>query len=253
MDWRTAGGPSKRTGSPDPFSRSPVLLSGCRGPHPRYVKESTIATKKVLVLGATGGTGRQVLSQALQLGNDVTVLVRSPERLTTTHDRLRVLTGSVTDDTEALAAAVSAQDVVISTLGVGNSLKSSGLIARSVPAIVRAMESQGVRRLIFTSAYGVGVTRRDVPLLPRIVIRLLLHDLYADKEAGEDDLRRSGLDWTLVHPVTLTNGPRTGRYRVGERLTLHGFPRVSRADVAHFILTQVEDRTYMRRSVLISS
>jgi putative NADH-flavin reductase len=159
----------------------------------------------------------------------------------------------VTDDGQALAAAVRGQEVVISTLGVGNSLKSHGLIARSAPAIVRAMESQGVRRLIFTSAYGVGATRRDVPLLPRILMRLLFRDLYADKEAGEEDLRRSGLDWTLVYPVTLTSGPRTGRYRIGERLTLHGFPRISRADVADFILTQIEDRTYVRKGVLISS
>jgi putative NADH-flavin reductase len=88
-------------------------------------------------------------------------------------------------------------------------------MARSVPKIVRAMESQG-------------------------------------KETGEDDLRGSLLDWTLVYPVTLTNGPRTGRYRIGERLTLHGFPTACRADVADFILTQIEDRTYLRKGVLIS-
>jgi len=210
-------------------------------------------TRKVLVLGATGGTGRAVVSQALQQGHDVVAFVRNPQRLAVTHDRLRVLTGSVTDDGQALAAAVLGQDVVISTLGVGNSLKSSGLIARSVPAVVRAMESQGVRRLIFTSAYGVGATRGDVPLLPRILMSLLFRDLYADKEAGEGDLRRSNLDWTLVYPVTLTNGPKTGRYRVGEHLALHGVPRVSRADVADFLLTRVEDRAYLRKGVLISS
>lgn len=183
-----------------------------------------MATKRILVLGATGGTGRQVVLQALEQGHEVTALVRRPERLPTPRDRVRVLTGSVTEGGQALTEGVRAQDVVISRLGVGNSLKSSGLIARSVPEIVRAMESQGVRRLIFTSAYGVGATRRDVPLLPRIMMRLLLQDLYADKEAGEEELRRSRLDWTLVYPATLTNGARTGRYRVGERLTLHGFP-----------------------------
>ena len=211
-----------------------------------------MATRRVLVLGATGGTGRQVVSQAVQQGYEVTALVRSPERLDTTVERLRVVSGSVTEDGQALSAAVRGQDAVISVLGVGNSLKSSGLIARSVPAIVRAMESQGVRRLIFTSAYGVGTTRRDVPLLPRILMRLLFRDLYSDKEAGEDELRRSNLDWTLVYPVTLTDGPRSGRYRVGERLALRGFPTVSRAEVADFLLTQIEDRTYLRKGVLIS-
>lgn len=189
----------------------------------------------------------------MQQGHEVTALVRSPQRLTAPPDRLRVLTGSVTEDGPALADAVRAQDVVISTLGVGSSLKSGGLIARSGPAIVRAMETQGVHRLIFTSAYGVGPTRRDVPLVPRLLMRLLFQDLYRDKETGEGDIRRSDLDWTLVYPVTLTDGPGTGRYRVGERLALHGIPRVARADVADFILTQTVDRTYSRNGVLISS
>jgi putative NADH-flavin reductase len=114
------------------------------------------------------------------------------------------------------------------------------------------MESQGVRRLIFTSAYGVGATQADVPLVPRILMRLLLRDLYADKAAGEDDLRRSGLAWTLVYPTTLTKGPRTGKYRVGEHLTLHGVPKISRADVADFLLSQIEDGSYTGRGVLIS-
>ena len=206
---------------------------------------------RLLVLGATGGTGQQVVSQALEGGHDVTVLVRNPQRLSTIHDRLQVLTGNVVDE-RALTDAMRAQNVVISTMGVGKSLKSSGLIARSMPAIVTAMKRHGIRRLIFTSAYGVGATRRDVPLLPRMLIRLLLRDLYADKEAGEDYLHRSDLDWTLIYPVTLTNGPITGRYRVGERLELHGLPTVSRADVAHFLVTQIGDSAYSRKGVLIS-
>lgn len=214
-----------------------------------------MATKRILVLGATGGTGQHVVSQALQQGHSVSVLVRHPERLRIESDRLRVLVGSVTDDSHALDAAARDQDVVISALGVGNSLKSGGLIARSMPAIVRAMQTASVRRLIFTSAYGVGETYRDIPLVPRMAIRTLLKDLYADKQVGEDELRRLGgdIDWTLVYPVTLSNGPRTGHYRAGERLTLHGLPRISRADVADFILTQLDDTTYWRKGVLVSS
>jgi hypothetical protein len=119
--------------------------------------------------------------------------------------------------------------------------------------IVRAMDRQGVRRLIFMSAYGVGATWKDVPILPRMLMGLLFRDLYTDKEIGDDAVRRSDLDWTLIYPVTLTNGPRTGRYRVGEHLRLRGFPTISRADVADFILTQSEDRKYLRKGVLISS
>jgi putative NADH-flavin reductase len=207
--------------------------------------------QKILVLGATGGTGREVVAQALQQGHEVTAFVRR-ERRTGLPERLRVVVGDVTDDSEALTDAIRTQDVVISTLGVGKSLKSGGLIARSVPKIVQGMERHGVTRLIFTSAYGVGATRRDVPILPRILVRLFLGDLYADKAKGEEALRHSGLDWTLVYPVTLTNGRRTGHYRVGERLTLRGLPTISRADVADFILTQVEDRAYLRKGLLIS-
>lgn len=212
-----------------------------------------MATKKLLVLGATGGTGQHILAQAISQGYEVTVVVRNPERLVAAVDSVRVLVGCVPDDASILADAVRGQDAIISTLGVSNSLKSAGLIGRSVPAIIDAMNAHGVRRLILTSAYGVGDTRRDVPLLPRLLMRLLFRDLYADKEVGEDRLRRSALDWTIVYPVTLTKGPRTGRYRAGERLSLNGFPRVSRADVADFILTQIEHRTYSRKGVLISA
>jgi putative NADH-flavin reductase len=90
-------------------------------------------------------------------------------------------------------------------------------------------------------------------LVPRLLMRLLLRDVYADKLAGDDALRRSSLDWTIVHPVTLTNGPRSGKYRVGERLALRGFPRVSRADVADFLVAQIEDRSFSRKDVLVSS
>jgi putative NADH-flavin reductase len=214
-----------------------------------------MSAKNILILGGTGGTGRLVVSQALQQGHAVTVLVRDPARLSIASNRARVIVGSVTDDAAELAQATRDQDVVISALGVGNSLKSGGLIEHSIPAIVRAMERQGVRRLIFTSAFGVRQTYRDVPLVPRVFIRTLLRDLYADKGRGEDELRRvgNGLDWTLVYPVTLTNGPRTGRYRAGERLALHGLPRISRADVADFLLTQVDDMSYLRKGVLVSS
>lgn len=211
-----------------------------------------MAANRVLVLGATGGTGLQVVSQALRRGCEVTAFVRNPQHLIIKSDQLHVCTGSLPDDGEALASAVHGQDAVISTLGVGKSLKSSGLIARSMPTIVTALESQGVRRLIFTSAYGVGDTRRDVPALPRILMRLLFRDLYSDKESGENQLRRSSLDWTIVYPVTLTNGPATAPCRVGERLALKGFPTIPRANVAAFLLAQMYDATYVRKGVLIS-
>jgi putative NADH-flavin reductase len=210
-------------------------------------------SRNVLVLGATGGTGRHVVAQALEDGHMVTTFVRDASKLSLVSDRLRVVAGSVSDDGPSLAMAIRGQDVVISTLGLGKSFKSHGLIAESTPRIVRAMESEGVRRLIFTSAFGVGETFRDVPLIPRLFIRTLLRDVYNDKKAGEAQLVSSGLDWTLVYPTGLSDGPATGQYRTGERLALRGFPGIARADVAAFLLAQIDDATYVRKRVLISS
>jgi len=209
-----------------------------------------MASRKVLVLGATGGTGRSLVEQAVEAGFSVTVLLRSPAKLPP--GSVRVVTGDLISDSAGLHAAVSGQDAVISTLGVGQSFKSGHLISQSAPVIVAAMREHGVRRLVFTSAFGVGATRRDTPLLPRVFIATLLRDVYKDKQAGEQAILTSDLDWTIVYPVGLTNGPRTSRYRVGERLSLKGFPRISRRDVAEFLLRQVEDRSYVRKGVLIA-
>jgi putative NADH-flavin reductase len=207
---------------------------------------------RVLILGATGGTGRHLVLQALAAGHDVTALVRHPERLPVGSERARVMTGDATD-AAAIRQAVQGQDVVVSVLGVGNALKSNGLITKAAPAVVDAMTQAGVRRLVWTSAYGVAETYRDVPLIPRIMIAVLLRDLYADKTAGEAAIQSSRLDWTLVHPSTLSNRPRTGGCRVGERLTMGGLPTIARADVADFLVKQIEDPSLLRKRVLISS
>ena len=211
-----------------------------------------MASKRILVLGATGGTGRQVVEQAVAAGVDVTVVVRNPAKLSTAAKSVRTLTGDLLRNTSVLTAAVAGQDAVISTLGVGQSFKPVGLIRTTAPAIVGALQQQGVSRLVFMSAFGVGATRQDTPLLPRLVIATLLRQIYADKEAGEEAILNSPLDWTIVYPVGLTDGPKTGTYRAGERLSLSGFPRISRADVADFLMKQVDDRGFVRKGVLVA-
>jgi putative NADH-flavin reductase len=179
--------------------------------------------------------------------------VRNPDRLTFAAGSIHVVKGDLLDDPSVLDAVVANQDAVISSLGVGQSFKPGGLISRAAPVIVTAMERLGVRRLIFTSAFGVGATRQDTPLVPRLFIATLLRAVYADKEAGEVAILNSSLDWTIVYPGGLTNGPKTGRYRAGERLLLAGFPRISRADVAAFLLQQVDDRRFVRKGVLVAT
>jgi len=210
------------------------------------------ATKKLLILGATGSTGQHLVKQALEAGHHVTALARTADKMTIRHDRLRTVAADVTEDATTLRAAVRDQDTVVSALGRGMSFKSTNLIQRSVPSICAAMEGEGVRRLIFLSAIGVGESIRDTPFLARVFMRLLLSDIYADKNAGEALIRKSRLDWTLVQPPQLTDGPLIGTCRAGERLALRGMPRMSRADVAHFIVCQMDNPEYVRKAILIA-
>lgn len=204
---------------------------------------------RLLILGATGGTGRHVVTQALEAGHEVTAYVRDPAKLQVKHERLRVMVGAIADDATPVQEAMKGQQAVISTLGRGPSLQSDHMIQRCVPPMLSAMKAAGVGRLIFTSAIGVGDAYSEAPLLSKIVIRVLLKDIYPDKLIGENLIRDSDLDWTIVQPAGLTNGQLTRRYRVGEHLRHRMFATVSRADLAHFLLSQLDDRTRIRRIV----
>jgi putative NADH-flavin reductase len=206
----------------------------------------------ILVFGATGPAGHQVVMQALSRGHAVTAFVRNPQTLSISDDRLRVVVGDTTRDEPKIAEALRGQDAVVSALGRRSTFSSDHLIERSMRAIVPAMERAGVRRLILMSAFGVGESRRDAPLIPRIMYRLLLRDIFADKKAGEEHVKGSTLDWTIVYPVLLTDGPLTGSYRSGERLELRGMPKIARADVAHFILTEIENGAFVRKVAVVS-
>ena len=151
----------------------------------------------------------------------VTVFVRDPAKAPAPHDRLRVVTGSLLDEA-ALTAAVRGQDAVISAIGRGRSFKSEHLMEQVVPPLVSAMKAAGVRRLIFMSALGVGDSYQDSPVIGRLFFRTLLRGIYADKAVGDRLIRTSGLEWTLVQPSQLTDGPLTRNYRHGERLALSG-------------------------------
>jgi len=204
---------------------------------------------KLLLLGATGGTGRQLLSLALEAGHETTALVRSPEKLNA-EDHLLVRAGDATDP-EAVDAAVAGQDAALSALGVRSPL-GDDLITPSLRALVPAMQKHSVRRLIWLSALGVGQTREQAPVMLRVPLSTILRRIGRDKAAGEEYLRSTDLDWTLVYPPALTNGPRTGTYRSGETVNVSGLPRISRADVAEFMLAQLDNAAYIRRNAIIS-
>lgn len=204
---------------------------------------------KLLVFGASGPTGTQLVSQALEQGHEVTALVRNSASVAT--QEIRIIVGDA-QDPAAVAEAVRGQDAVLSALGRRKTFSSANLLVNSMRAIVPAMERHRVRRLILMSSFGVGDSVREAPLLPRLFFRTLLRDIFADKLAAEAIVRRSALEWTIVYPVLLTDGPRTGNYRVGERLELSGFPKISRADVAEFMLKELYDAEYLKRIAVLS-
>jgi putative NADH-flavin reductase len=208
-------------------------------------------TRRLLLLGATGLTGRQLLEQGLEQGHDVTALVRDPARLTMQHARLRTVTGSATD-AAAVERALDDRDAVLCALGTRSvrSLVSCDLMRASMAALVPAMERRGVDRLILLSALGVGDSVHQAPPAIRFAFRTLLRPVGNDKAAAEDRVRATDLDWTIVYPPSLTDGPRSG-HRAGESLKLRGMPRISRADLADFMLSQLTDAAYSRRSAVV--
>jgi putative NADH-flavin reductase len=207
---------------------------------------------KIIVFGATGKTGREVVRQALEAGHEVTAFVRDAARLDLRHPHLQVTVGQVTTDQSAVATAVKGQDAVISALGSERS-KAPKVITRAMPMIIRAMSDNEVNRLVFLSAFGVGDTYREAPPLLKFGYRLVLAGAFADKLEGERLLRDSSLEWTLVYPVLLTDGPRTGAYRSDEHLERGHSWRISRADVADFMLTQLQDRDHLRHATVLTT
>jgi putative NADH-flavin reductase len=209
---------------------------------------------KILVLGATGGIGKQVVRQALDQGHEVTILARDPNKLDVSLHRIRCIEGDVLNPA-SVEAAITGNDVVVSALGVPPRQRSGDLIKQCVPIVIEAMRRHGLRRLIFTS--GIVVKTHQLSFVPRLVMRLIMRrellDQVADKQAGEKILRESGMAWTLLYPVILTDGPLTGRYRFGEDIKLRGLPKVSRADVADLILKLASEAPSVNRELFVSN
>ncbi|OEU85214.1 epimerase [Streptomyces abyssalis] len=210
------------------------------------------------VFGATGGTGRQLVQQALDAGHEVTAVVRDPARLPVRNEgpvRLEVVTAEVTDP-EALVPAVAGRDAVLSALGAPSN-KAAGIASRGTRAILRAMEEGGARRYIGVSAAPVVSWDEGESLLVRRVmvplLRRALRQVYADLAVMEDAVRASGLEWTVVRPPKLTDKPASGTY---QRVIGGNVPRshsVSRADLAAAILAMVEDPATVGQGVGVAS
>jgi putative NADH-flavin reductase len=211
-------------------------------------REGTLVTR-VIIFGASGATGKELVAAALAKQWQVTAFVRRAERAPV---GVQVIVGDV-DDAPAVAACIAGHDVVISALGVGKALAPDPAVVRGIGHIIEGMRAHGLRRLIYMSFIGVTESRQAAGWLIRNVVRHPLRHEIADHERKEALIKASQLDWTIVRPPKLTNGPRTRRYVSGVELEGRGFfPRLARADVAAFMVDAVLDRaTYCRPTLLL--
>ena len=189
----------------------------------------------LVVLGASGRTGRLAVELALAAGHSVTALVRSPEKLTLRHPKLRVVVGDATDPS-ALSRVLEGADAVVSALGSRGSV-----IADSSRALVGAARESGVRRVVILSSWLVQQDR--MPALIRWLTGIAMGSVVTDKVAGEELIRDSGLDWTIVYPSVLTEGLAVGSVVLPDGATRGISERISRADVAEWLVdAATEDR-----------
>src|SRR5487761_47906 len=198
---------------------------------------------RLAVFGATGGTGRQVVEQALGLGHEVVALARRPEALTIQHDRLRVVAGDVLKPDSA-AAPIADADAVVSTLGIGYSRAHTVVYSQGTANIIDAMQAAGVHRLVCLSTAGVD-SSPGAPLpvraLHKLVLQRVLRHPYADTREMERRIRASGLDWTIVRAARLTNGRRRGTYRTAVEHSAGRAMSIYRADLAAYLLSCLGD------------
>jgi putative NADH-flavin reductase len=206
---------------------------------------------KLLVFGASGGTGRQLVQQALAQGHRVGAFVRDPARLPLCHPDLEFLQGDVLD-AGTVSRAVPGRDAVLVALGAPSPVRRYPALTEGLRHIVAAMERARVSRLVYLSFIGVHDSRRQGGFVITHIASRLLRQSIADHEENEALIRRSRLEWTIVHPPRLTNGRRTGAYRHGEAISARSpFPALSRADVAEFMLGALADPTCLRKTVAV--
>jgi putative NADH-flavin reductase len=207
----------------------------------------------IMIVGATRGIGRQLLEQALTSGHAVTALVRDPRRLAAQHERLRVVKGDILAP-DAVAAAMAGQGAVCCSIGVKAPWIRITVFSEGTRNLLQAMKKTRVRRLVCVTGIGAGDSRGHGGFLyDRIFYPFLLKPIYADKDRQEALIRASDAEWTIVRPGFLTNGPLTKNYRALTDLTGITAGWISRADVAHFMLKELESKQYLRKAPLLTS
>jgi nucleoside-diphosphate-sugar epimerase len=216
-------------------------------PRPRkYERPRSNGPMRVLVIGATGGTGRELVQQALAQGHQVTAFVRDPAKLQIEHANLRIAQGNVLDYA-TVESAMRGQDAVLSALGHRRFLGPTRIQSDGMRNILRAMTTCDVPRLICETALGLGNSAGWLGLPGTFfMLPLVLPFYFWDKLRQEELILASDRDWVTARPGVLKNGPARGNYRHGPKVGNYFWPvAIARADVADFMLKQLEDDTYL--------
>lgn len=207
---------------------------------------------KVVIFGASGGTGRELVKQAIAAGHDVLAFVRRESASGMDSSGARVVRGDVVDRT--LVAEVLRGDVaVLSALGAPTPFQPYPSFLEGIRSIVHCLEEGGGRRLVYLSFVGVPESRDQFGFIGKHLIapRVLRHATEGHRQ-NEEVIKASRLDWTIVRAAKLTGGARTSTYRVGERLVPRGIvPKISRADVADLMLNELTRTDHVRRCVTV--
>jgi uncharacterized protein YbjT (DUF2867 family) len=242
-----------------PFISYGILLSVAlarAGHHSQTARTSGTTLCKparILIVGATGGTGRQLVTQALERGYAVTALVRDPSRLQVNHPQLTVLQGDVLDE-RSVDVAMRGQEAVLSALGHKRYFYPTRILSEGTRNILRAMEAHKVPRLVCETSLGIGDSAGRLGLYyTLLVIPLILPFYYWDKTRQERLIAGSDVEWVITRPGVLTNGDKRGFSRRGRRVGSFLFTvRISRADAAEFMLNQLMSDAYLRTAPGVS-
>ncbi|TSA16475.1 MAG: NAD-dependent epimerase/dehydratase family protein [Betaproteobacteria bacterium] len=207
----------------------------------------------ILIIGAARGVGRHLAEQALAHGHHVTGLVLDPLGAGFSRRNLRLVGGDIVN-CAAVAEAVKGQDAICITIGIRPTRAPVDVFSRGTEVTLAEMRHAGVRRLVCVTGIGAGDSRGHGGwLYDRIIQPLLLKSIYADKDRQETLVRASVVNWTIVRPGFLTNWPGTGRYRISADLTGVTARKISRADVASYLLREMTTSMDAGRTVLVDA
>lgn len=207
---------------------------------------------KIAIFGSTGGTGRELVGQALERNHQITAFARHPMKISLLMDYIRVISGDVLVDHDRVERAIKGSSAVLVALGSDLTNRNHPVESEGTRNIISAMKATGARRLIIESAFGVGESREHMTRPHQKILETLLGPILEDKHRQESLVRESGLEYVIVRPVILSSGGQTGVYRIGENLEPKMTSRVSRADVAHFMLNQLDHPRNLGRAVTIA-